>query len=71
MDYFKGKKTQISPCIASKAKFALNITKGKPSNSKTCSYGYWCRVIETFAFKNYLKDKPVYEAKNKFKSLIK
>jgi len=27
MDYFKGTKTQISPCIAAKAKFALNLTK--------------------------------------------
>jgi|TARA_B110000908_G_C9976714_1_gene323636 hypothetical protein len=35
MDYFKGTKTQIAPCIAAKAKFALNLTKKKPSNSKT------------------------------------
>jgi len=71
IDYFEGTKTQISPCIVAKAKFALNLTKRKPSNTNTCSYRYWSKVIETFASKNNLKDKTVEEAKNKFKSLIK
>jgi hypothetical protein len=71
MDYFKGTKTQISPCIAAKAKFALNLMKKKPSNTKTCSYDYWSKVIETFASQNNLKYKTVEEAKNNFKSLIK
>ncbi len=71
MDYFKGTKTQISPCIAAKAKFAFNLTKRKPSNTKTCSYDYWCKVIETFASKKNLKVRTAEEAKNKFKSLIK
>jgi hypothetical protein len=68
MDYFKGTKTQISPCIAAKAKFALNLTKKKPSNTKTCSYNYWCKVIETFSSQNNLSSITVEEAKNKFKS---
>ena len=71
MDYFKGTKTQTSPCIAAKAKFALNLTKKKPSNTKTFSYDYWSKVIETFASQNNLKDKTLEEAKNNFKSLIK
>ena len=71
MDYFKGTKTQISPCIAAKAKFALNLTKKKPSNIKRCSYDYWFNVIETFASQNNLSVKTAEEAKNKFKSLIK
>jgi hypothetical protein len=71
MDYFKGTKTQISPCIAAKAKFALNLTKKKPSNTKTCSYDYWCKAIETFSSQNNLSGKNAEEAKNKFKSLIK
>lgn len=37
MGYFKGTKTKISPCIAAKAKFALNLTDKKPSNTKTFS----------------------------------
>ena len=40
MEYFKGTRIQISPCIAAKAKFALNLTKKKPSNIKTCSHEY-------------------------------
>ena len=71
MDHFKGTKTQISPCIAAKAKFALNLTKIKPNNTKSCSYDYWCNVIETFASHNNLSSKAAEEAKNKFKSLIK
>jgi hypothetical protein len=70
MDYFKGTKTQISPCIAAKAKFALNLTKKKPSNTKTCSYDYWCNVIEAFSSQNNLSGKPAEEAKKKFKSLV-
>lgn len=71
MDYFKGTKTQISPCIAAKAKFALNLTKKKPSNTKTCSYDYWCNVIDTFSSQNKISSKTAEEAKNKFKLLIK
>ena len=71
MDYFKETKTQISPCIAAKAKFALNLTKKKPSNTKTCSYDYWCNVIETFSSQNNLSGKAAEKAKKQFKSLIK
>lgn len=71
MDYFKGTKIQISPCIAAKAKFALNLTNKKPSNTKTCSYDYWCKVIETLSSQKKLQNKTTKEAKSKFKSLIK
>lgn len=71
MDYFRGTKTQISPCIAAKAKFALNLTKKKPTNIKTCSYDYWCNVIETFSSQNNFSGKTAEEAKNQFKTLIK
>ncbi len=69
MEYFKGTKTQISPCIAAKAKFVLNLTKTKPNNSKTCSYDYWSKVIDTFSVQNNLSKHITEEAKNKFKSL--
>ena len=71
MDYFKGTKTQISPCIAAKAKFALKLAKKKPANTKKCSFDYWCKVIETFSYHNNLANKITEEAKNKFKSLVK
>lgn len=71
MDSFKGTNKQISSCIASKAKFALNLTKKKPSNNKKCSYDYWCNVIENFASQNNLSGKVAEKAKKQFKSLIK
>lgn len=71
MDYFKGTKTQISPCIAAKAKFALNLTQYKPTNTKTCSYEYWCKVIKTLSSQKKLQNKITEEAKSKFKYLIK
>ena len=71
MEYFKGTKKQMQPCIAAKAKFALNLTKKKPSNIKSCSYDYGCNVIETFSFQKNLSSKTVEEAKNKFEFLLK
>jgi hypothetical protein len=71
MNYFKATKIQISPCIAAKAKFALNLTKKMPTNSKRCSYQYWHQVIDTFSFQMNLTTKTTKEAKNKFKSLLK
>jgi hypothetical protein len=71
MNYFKESKIQISPCIAAKAKFTLNLTNKMPTNSKACKYQYWCKVIDTFSFQMNLTKKTTEEAKNKFKSLIK
>ncbi len=71
MYYFKGTKTQISPCIVAKVNFALNLSNKKPTNTKTCSYDYWCKVIETISSQNNLSLKDVAEAKDKFNSLIK
>ena len=71
MDYFKGTKTQISPCIAAQAKFALNLTKKKPTNTKKCSHIYWCRVIKTFSSRNNLSVKAAEKGEKQFKFLIK
>ena len=71
MDYFKGTKTQISPCIAAKVKFALNLTMKKPTNTKKCSYIYWCRVVKTLSSRNNLSVKATEKGKKQFKFLIK
>ena len=71
MDYFRGTKTQISSCIAAKVKFALNLTKKKASNTKRCSYDYWCNIIDTFSSQNNLSRKHAEEAKIFFKTLVK
>lgn len=38
-------KINLSPCIISWARFALEIKTDKPINSKKCSEKYWKRVI--------------------------
>lgn len=42
---------ELSPCIVSWAKFALNIKKETPRNSKKCSLEYWHDVINTILAK--------------------
>jgi hypothetical protein len=71
MEFFTRTKTQISPYISAKAKYALNITNEEPLNTKRCSYEYWCKVIETISTNKNLTAKVAENAKNKFKSLIK
>ena len=66
MDYFKGTTTQISPCIVAKAKYALNIKTKKPGNKKSCSYEYWCRVIDTLTTSYNISNKISDEAKMNF-----
>lgn len=41
---------ELSPCIVSKARFALKIKQIPSSNSTHCSYRYWVKVI------NHLSD---------------
>lgn len=49
----ENKEKQLSPCIISWAKYALEFKgKEKPKNIKTCSEKYWEKVIFTI-----LKDK--------------
>ena len=71
MKFFKGTKTQISPCILSKARYALRLKEGRPINTKTCSYTYWCKVLETLTNQNNLSVKTLKEAKQLFNVLIK
>lgn len=42
---------ELSPCIVSWAKFALNIKLNRPTNSKKCSLTYWQDVINTILSK--------------------
>ena len=71
MDYFTETKIQISPCIAAKAKFALNLTKKKPTNIKPCSFQYWRKVIESLSSQNNLSAIVTENAIKQFNFLIK
>lgn len=70
MVYFHGTKTQISPCILSKARYALKLTLKKPSNTKTCSLDYWCKTIDTLSKQKKLNSIFTQSVKNDFKIYI-
>ena len=59
MNYFKGTKTQISPCIASKVKYALNLKSKKPKNTKKCTVNYWLLSIESIGYEKNISDKSI------------
>lgn len=52
---------ELSPCIVSWAKFALEIKPNKPTNSKKCVLKYWKKVIDiilsTEKYESYQKNK--------------
>jgi hypothetical protein len=70
MDYFKETKTQILPCIASNARFALGITHKKPSNNKTCSPVYCSKVVESLASEKGISSEIVEAANEKSRQII-
>jgi hypothetical protein len=71
MDFFKGTKKQISPCIASKIKYALNLKTIKPKNTKKCSENYWIQSIESIVFDKEITDKSlINSAIKKYDDLI-
>jgi len=53
---FHNTQTQISPCIASQVRFALNLKNSNPNNNKRCSINYWIRVIDTLSRTNGISD---------------
>ncbi len=71
MDFFKGTKKQISPCIASKVKYALNLKTIKPKNTKKCSENYWIQTIESIVFDIEIKNQSLIKlAIKKYDDLI-
>lgn len=59
MNYFKGTKKQISPCIASKVKYALNLKSKEPKNNKKCSQNYWILAIESIVDEKNISDQSI------------
>lgn len=68
---FNDTQKQISPCIAAKARYALDPSRVRPINKKTCSLNYWNRVIETICQNNPSFEKRKSQAKEMFNELIK
>lgn len=67
---FYDNQRQISPCIAAKARYALNLTTNMPDNKKICTYRYWQRVIETLSRINNIPENIKQKATSKFSSSI-
>jgi hypothetical protein len=56
---------QISPCIASKARYALGLKSIEPRNSKGCSSSYWERTVQRIGDLNRLDSDIIEKAKIK------
>ena len=56
MNLFCDTQKQISPCIVSKVKFALNLKSDKPDNIKFCSKNYWVLAIKSIANEYKIND---------------
>ena len=59
MAFFSGTSIQISPCILSKAQFALGLKATRPINVKRCSRIYWSRVVDFLCELNNIHDEQV------------
>ena len=63
---------QISPCIVSKAKFALGLKNELPKNCKRCSLDYWKRKSGVLCRLNKIDDRDHLQmAIKKYDELIK
>lgn len=62
---------ELSPCIVSKAKYALGLKPTRPINNKLCSPEYWERVINILAKSNLLKKDQIAAAIMRYSELIR
>ena len=58
-------KVEMSPCIVSKAKYALGLKTNKPHNNKKCSEHYWIKVINYLGEQNELQHNIIEAARNR------
>jgi len=69
MAIFDNKGKELSPCICSKAKYALGL-KPKPLNNKTCTRNYWERVVRIIAELNNINDNSLNSAINQYNDIF-
>jgi hypothetical protein len=62
---------QLSPCIISKVKSALNIKNRHRGNKTNCSKTKWDEVCEIIGKKSNLTDQAITVGKNKFNEYVK
>ncbi len=61
---------QLSPCIISWARFALEIKSERPINTKKCSRNYWIKVLDYLLIKFPKKIKNKERAINKYEDYV-
>ena len=59
--FIKG--AEKSPSICSKAKYALGLKKGRPSNVRTCSKEYWVELVAAMGKYNKVSKEKIEKAK--------
>tara|TARA_R110002049_G_scaffold7526_1_gene43439 strand:- start:1265 stop:1477 length:213 start_codon:yes stop_codon:yes gene_type:complete len=69
MPIFDNKGKELSPCICSKAKYALRLTK-EPRNNKQCTRRYWERVVGRISELNNINEKVLKMAINKYDDIF-
>lgn len=67
---FSDNKKQISPCVASKARYALGYNKGY-NNKKHCTENYWNRVIRTLGEINNLSEEKIQKGIGMYNEIFK
>lgn len=70
---FHGTQTRIRPCIASIARFALELKEEMPQHNRAqrCSLNYWRNVIDTLCIINRINNQARRRrAINRFNELI-
>lgn len=66
----RGNGASISPCIITKVRFALGLTRIRPKNNKRCSKNYWDDVVEIVGTYSHSSLKEIKVTKGLFETLI-
>lgn len=64
--YYRENRSEIAPCIVSKASHALGIPNGYRYNRKKCSKTYWDEAINKIGYFNNIDIDKRIEAKNAY-----
>ena len=69
--YYRENGSQISPCIITKARYALGVTNRIPTNQKKCSLNYWEEVVEIIGTSYNIKLLTITRAKGQYFRIIR
>lgn len=64
--YYRNNGSQFSPCIISKAKYALRLNDIQPINDKRCSINYWKDVCQIVGEERQIPQEQINNAINRY-----